>query len=842
MLDRKTAAPSADASPGPFHLAEVYVDPDRGVVRVAGAEHALQPKVMHVLSVLAQHHGQVVHKEALFDEIWPRGFVVEGVLKRCVFQLRKALGDDAKAPRFIETIPKRGYRLLLAPEPAGQDARPKPAEPGGCPYPGLGRYEFADAAYFAGRAAAVRQALGALDEQLEAGRGFVLLIGPSGSGKSSLARAGLLPALDAQRPGRALGVFQLSEHRGDPFEGVAAALEAAVDEDDRPSLASTLRDEPERFLEPLAQRIDAGRLSGPPVLVVDQCEELLVDTALSDDEREALFATLYALARSGSVVVIATLRSDFYALFARYPLLRQLRSPRGQVDVDFPGPSQITQIVREPARLAGLRFETHADGRTLDEHIIDDAANQPDSLPLLAFLFEELYKHRTDDGLLRFATYEALGGLQGCLTHRAETVYQGLTPAGREALGRVFSHLIRADADNTGRVVATPARAEVIAADADAAAVVEAFVDARLFTSRRVGDGSHAVIKFAHEALFRFWSRARDWVQSNHAELRFRRWLDQLATRWDSESRSGDFLLPIGKPLVEATRLVASGQPLEPTTRAYVEASEARSRRRERLRAMTVAGLAALALVAVLLAAVAGQQARRAQAAQTEAQNAAEVAQQSSDFLVSVFEVADPSGTLETPTARELVETAVRRVDGMDGMAPAVRAQILTAMGKAARGFGGFDIALGSLEGALTAQRAVADGRPADTARVLVLLANLLIERDALEEARARLEEAEGLAVGSGQVEAQWLNEMGRLSYAEGSAAEALVFFSRRLELLRTLPDADPLERASTLNNVAAVHWALGDLDEAAAHFEDAIALRREAAGAVDGELADYLG
>ncbi len=136
---------------------------------------------------------------------------------------------------------------------------------------------------------------------------------------------------------------------------------------------------------------------------------------------------LDAFARSGRVWVICTLRSDFYPRLANLPKLTALKEGAGQYDLLAPTASEIGQMIRLPTRAAGLHFEEDpASSERLDDRLRDAAAERPEILPLLQFTLEELYQRRTEDGTLTLAAYRELGGVEGSLAQRAETVFKEL--------------------------------------------------------------------------------------------------------------------------------------------------------------------------------------------------------------------------------------------------------------------------------------------------------------------------------------------------------------------------------------------------------------------------------
>ena len=198
---------------GRFYVGEWLVEPEQNRL-VRGSETAkLDPKAVQVLTFLAEHPNEVLTKEQIIGSVWDGAFVSDEVLTTAIWGLRKALGDDAKEPTYIQTIPRRGYRLIAPVERVTGDTSRK-WEPS--PYPGLASFTQRDAEFFFGREGEVEALWRKIHE-----RNLLGLIGPSGAGKSSLLRAGLIPAVPEGWE------VVLCQPRREAFERLSAALDGA---------------------------------------------------------------------------------------------------------------------------------------------------------------------------------------------------------------------------------------------------------------------------------------------------------------------------------------------------------------------------------------------------------------------------------------------------------------------------------------------------------------------------------------------------------------------------------------------------------------------------------------
>lgn len=399
----------------------------------------------------------------------------------------------------FETLFRAEFRRFLAGRAGREKARRPSAQPpvtAANPYRGLYPFDDRHAASFHGRTKATREALAALSKQAAAGRPFLLVLGLSGAGKSSLVRAGLLPLLVRVGVPGCPGPWRRAVTRpgvvgpdGDPSEALASALlapaavpglavPAGMPGLDPSGLASTqeelvaeVRQDPtalagrlekaldEISLERLDRRLDqqerdfaqAGRreaaeLATQPhlaqlgakaqlALVVDQFEQLF-STGFSSEIQQRYITALVALARTRRVFVLATLSSNFYGACQQFPELIEITSPSGKFDLQPPAVSEIEQIVRWRAETHGLRFERHArTGQGLDDFLIQAALASTDELPQLEHLLLRLCLRQAGrgDGLLRWSDYAELGGFEGALNQHAEAVFNSLPLADQAA-------------------------------------------------------------------------------------------------------------------------------------------------------------------------------------------------------------------------------------------------------------------------------------------------------------------------------------------------------------------------------------------------------------------------
>lgn len=634
-----------------FRLGEWIVKPEQRVLERGGQWLEIGAKAMDVLVHLAECAGEVVSAEQLLIECWRGTFYGDNPVHKAIAELRKHLGDQVHSPTYILTIRKRGYRLIaptsfpdhftgggvrgVQPGAMVHDAVEAWAE--GSPFCGLQPFDASHAAVFFGRSGATAQILQALRQQRETGRSFLLCMGPSGCGKTSLIRAGVLPLL-MQRGGfdgmSACSVADMSSMGEDLMVALAYAM-LVWRIDDWPifaagelaSLVAALRTSPELVAARVTEALSGTRLSSQIalgmdkmlVLVVDALEQMLADAHFDEHDRHVFTLALDALARSGSVLVLATCRNDFYPRLVKQPVLIELKQGSGLYDVKPMTRGEIAQMIRRPARAAALTYARDSHSmETLDDVIRDAAAQHPEALPLLQYTLQELYIRRSDTGELSFAAYHAIGGLEGALGTRAEAIFQQMGQDAQRELPWLLQHLVLVQADEEGITGRRMARSQ--ADTGGRQQLVQSLVDARLLVSELAF--GEPVVSVAHEALLRHWPRVVDWIDGNRAALQTRTRLAVLAQRWQREIRRRDLLLPQGRLLDEARALL--GNPVVSLTDeelVFIEYSSRQAKWARRARMSTISLVALLGVTAAVAAGMASRARREADRRRAGAEN-----------------------------------------------------------------------------------------------------------------------------------------------------------------------------------------------------------------------------
>jgi hypothetical protein len=422
-------------------------------------------------------------------------------------------------------------RLLETPEHSTSERVELPEPWPGSPFPGLRAFTAADAPIFFGREREIDALIGGpMKHPLSA------VVGASGSGKSSLVAAGVLPRLQLTAGAGGVPewlVLQFTPDRlgtGDPFATLAAAVLQVLPQTQRKALAAELQEHPVLLATLLHEEL-ARHGGGRAVVFVDQFEELF--TTIRPTLRGAFIEVLQQLAQYDEIRTIITVRADFYGNCVEMRSLARMIQ-KTTYPLSAPGVAALYDMITRPAARAALTFE-----EGLPQRILDETGQEPGALALMAYLLDELYRRAGAGGRLTHAAYEELGGVQGVIGKRSEGVFDSLDEDEKAALPRVFRELVEVDERGT----ATRQRALLARAAATAAAkrLTDAFTEARLLVQSR-GEHNEPVVEVAHEALFRSWSRLADWIAEARDDLRLLRQVRIAATEWDRNGRRPDFL------------------------------------------------------------------------------------------------------------------------------------------------------------------------------------------------------------------------------------------------------------------------------------------------------------
>lgn len=489
------------------------------------------------------------------------------------------------------------------------------------PYKGLHAFELMDAGDFFGREALVNQLLTRLEDD-HPYQHFLAVVGPSGSGKSSVVKAGLLPALRAGCLPGSQAWFTVEMSPGEhPLQELTNALNRVATKPIS-HISEQLRADRRGLIWAVASLLSAdARL----VLMVDQFEELF--TTSVDVEEVVQFLDVLRVAvndASSGVRVIITLRADFMDRPLQHLEFGDLLKQRIEYVLPL-SPAELGQAITCPAEQVGLQVETG-----LVTAIVADVQDEPGALPLLQYTLTELFEQR-DNHVLTLATYQQLGGLSGALVQRADQIFEQFPAPQQDQIHQLFMRLVTLGegVEDTRRRVR---QSELLALVDDAPALLEVlqrFGQARLLTFDRDPITREPTVEVAHEALIREWGRLRTWLDESRYDIRQQRLLAAAAQEWDGVKCDKSYLLTGSRLAQFEDWMGQTHVALTPDEHRFLETSilednRQKSKRRRSRNALMVAS-AAIALIMTVLTLLALNARSDAQQERDKAQRAAEV-------------------------------------------------------------------------------------------------------------------------------------------------------------------------------------------------------------------------
>jgi WD40 repeat protein/DNA-binding CsgD family transcriptional regulator len=581
-----------------------------------------------ILQLIAEGHSN--------KEIADKLFVTLATVRWHIRQAYRKLGVRSRVQAMIRA---RELELLVSGQTSQDWPEAAPAmislpEPDN-PYKGLRAFEVADSRDFFGREDFTDKLIRRMDASERFNR-FLAIVGPSGSGKSSLVKAGLIPALwRGDLPGSEKWFVVELLPGARPLDQLEVALVQVA-----ANHANGLREQITRDKNGLLRVADIilPRDDTELVLVVDQFEEVF--TLVEDEQERAQFLNLLRAAvtdRRSRVRVIITLRADYYDRPLHYPEFGELIRSRMETVLPLSAKG-IERAIAGPAERVGVTFEPG-----LVAQIVSEMNYQAGALPLLQYALTELFDRR-QGRLLTHEAYQEIGGAVGALAHRADEIYASLTSGGQEIVRQLFLRLVTLGegAEDTRR---RANRSELLslAADADAMEeIIDAFADHRLLSLDHDERTRQPTVEVAHEAILREWERLRGWLNDSRADVRLQRQLAGSAVEWKHHEKDASYLLrgsrlqqveqwsqitelaltPLEREFIaESTTQREARQQAEAERQAREAAQERRSWLL--LRAL-VAVFALAAVVASGLTAFAFSQQAEAEAARAEAERSAD--------------------------------------------------------------------------------------------------------------------------------------------------------------------------------------------------------------------------
>ena len=487
--------------------------------------------------------------------------LTEGTVKQYVSSIYRKL----KVRSRVQAIARARDLNFLVKKPEvviNTEQLPEPINP----YKGLQAFQAADAQDFFGREKLVNKLLSRLSEDVQHQR-FLAIVGPSGSGKSSVVKAGLVPALwRGELPGSD-NWYVVDLLPGDrPLDELEVSLLRVAGNQNL-----NLREQLERDTHGL-QRVanlilpdDDSEL----LVVIDQFEEVFTLVENDADRQHFLNLLLHAITDSRSRVrVVVTLRADYYDRPLQHPDFGELM--RNRIETVLPlSADELEQVIRKPAEKVGVTFD-----EGLVSQIVSDVHYQTGALPLLQYALTELFERR-DGRKLTYEAYQTIGGTGGALAKRADEIYLEADEDGQELIRQMFMRLVTLGegAEDTRRRVN---RTELLDLTPDSAIIdeiIDLYAQSRLLALDHDPATRQPTVEVAHEAILREWDTLRAWLNESREDIRQERTFAQVAAEWQAHDNDPAFLLT-GTRLEQAQKWgVETSLTITPLLGEFIQAS-----------------------------------------------------------------------------------------------------------------------------------------------------------------------------------------------------------------------------------------------------------------------------
>jgi len=393
------------------------------------------------------------------------------------------------------------------------------------PYPGLRNFDEQHVQLFFGRDRNVAELL-----RLATTNNFIAIVGPSGSGKSSLVMAGLIPKLRQTNPGWRVSILSLYSR---PLEALASATSALIGTDVK-AFEAELASNPRALLS-VVEELGIRQSGSRWVLVIDQFEQLLTLSS-SSDERDVFLRVISQLSEvvDNGLLIIIILRADFFGEALRDRRLSVLLTQNNVYAVANMSREELREAIEKPARAAGLAFEPG-----LVDAILDDVGDEPNGLPLLQVVLSALWQRRRA-GFLTLESYAEVGGVRGVLGYGAEQIFANLSSAEQIVARDVLLRLVQPTDVGATRRKARIDDLEQLGRGTNVSEVINKLINARLLAVSY--DKGVSNCEIAHDGLVLLWPRLRGWIDESRELLLMQHELSDRAHEWDALGRDAGML------------------------------------------------------------------------------------------------------------------------------------------------------------------------------------------------------------------------------------------------------------------------------------------------------------
>ena len=421
----------------------------------------------------------------------------------------------------------------------------------GNPYVGLRSFRYDENAIFYGR----RHTINTIEEKfarwLPNHAPCLFVLGESGSGKSSLVRAGLLPDMIefgwVENTKWKWFDISPSQFRGNIHNGLLSKLGEAFPVLNETAIGKDLMMGRDVNFGHLSD-ILPGKTQEAVLFFIDQFEEIFTDPLITEEERIRTFVLLKGMASTHKIWMIFSMRNDFYHKFVSYPVLSELKNESIIYDLSKILHSELQEIIEEPAKKAGLKWETNEKGMSLNRVIIHDINAGVDDLPLIEFALSELYNLRNENNVLTYKAYEDIGKIDGAVVKYVDNFYQTLSEKEKELFDQILSALIAPSLENKNLYVRKTALLKDLQKTELHRKLLSNLINSHILISGK-DENDEATVSIVHEILISSWQVIQEWIWQEKELIEANNHYENLSKYWMEHGKSKNDLLQDGEAI-----------------------------------------------------------------------------------------------------------------------------------------------------------------------------------------------------------------------------------------------------------------------------------------------------
>ena len=420
-----------------------------------------------------------------------------------------------------------------------------PIEWEGNPYVGLRSFRYDENAIFYGRRHTINLIEEKFTRSLHDKAPCLFVLGESGSGKSSLVRAGLLPDIIefgwVENTQWKWFDIMPSQFRGNVYNGILSKLVEAFPVLNEKAIGKDLMMGKEVNFDHLSD-ILPDKTDESVLFFIDQFEEIFTDPLITEEERIRTFGLLRGMASTHKIWMIFSMRNDFYHRFTAYPVLSELKNDSILFDLPKIRYSEIQEILEEPAKKAGLKWETNEQGIPLNRTILQDISSGVDDLPLIEFALSELYNLRNEHNVLTYKAYEDIGKIDGAVVKYVDNFYNTLSEKEKELFYQILSALVAPSLENKNLYVRKTALLKDLQKTELHRNLLSNLINSHILISGK-DENNEATVSIVHEILISSWKVIQDWIEQEKYFIDANNHYENLSKYWTKQNKTKDNLL-----------------------------------------------------------------------------------------------------------------------------------------------------------------------------------------------------------------------------------------------------------------------------------------------------------